>query len=109
MIGFKEIQNFLVERGVPLTDIGVNDFGVKRGDAFLLCDLLQEASLLILGGDVYCLKEDVIEITYDNWFFCQYEDENYEDYKKRAFTESKIFIEKYLPVRGDILFNIIFS
>lgn len=109
MIEFKEIQTFLVEKGVSLHEIGVNDFSLRREDALLLCALLEKASLPILGGDVYHLNQGTIEITYDNWFFSQHEGEKYENYKKRTVVESKVFIEKYMPTKDNILFNIVFG
>jgi len=54
--------------GVVLDNLGVKEVAWDFFDVMKVIDILKQKRYTILGGDVYKMKDDKIEITYDNWY-----------------------------------------
>lgn len=51
-----------------LQHLGINNSAWNYHDVISVIDYLAEHGYIILGGDVYLIKGDTIESTYDSWY-----------------------------------------
>ena len=93
-------KNYLKEKGVSLSDIGLQERALTRSDALGVIPLLKEGVSPILGGDVYFRIESKIEVAYANWYSNKKVGENSEDFFVRSLAEAAKYIENF-PHRAD--------
>jgi hypothetical protein len=86
--------SFVKERGRPLSEInpGSNEVALTIEDALSAIELLQEAKLAILGGDILLDESGKLVYTYENWYCEKIADENDVDYINRSCLYSKSYI-----------------
>ncbi|EAE1292737.1 hypothetical protein EP33_04425 [Listeria monocytogenes] len=78
--------------------VGVNEVAWHYSDVVQVINILTRNGYIILGGDVYQLLNNSIEVTYDNWYF------NAEDNEEGIrLSEEKIkdYIESYYERFGE--------
>ena len=93
-------------RGIDLEDsIGVKEVAWEFEDIIQIISYLIENDYTILGGDVYKLVKDVIEITYDNWYINV--SENY-DIKYESQEKALHYVTEYNKKNGsNYLYSIV--
>lgn len=90
-----EILNSIIETdGIDLSDTGINCYAFKADAALKAIEMLREASIKILGGDVLKGTADEYELTYDNWY---YEGSDVD----KSCDEAKNYITNYHARNGD--------
>lgn len=61
----------------------------------------------VLGGDVYAVKNDIIESNYDNWYCNLDAAESDSDFVGRSITVAWNYITNYHASEGVVLFAIV--
>lgn len=100
----KIINAFFEKRGHDISNLkGIDDSistilnrkVLNKKEALKALELYYSLNLPILGGDVFYLKADKIDWTYDNWYIIRKKNEKEEDFLKRSLEESVKYIEDY--------------
>lgn len=58
----------IVDSSFSLRELGINNVAWDYKHIFEVIEYLTQQNYVILGGDVYRIKEDTIEITSDSWY-----------------------------------------
>ena len=58
-------------------------------------DISEYYSLKNLGGDVYSMKNSIIEYSDDNWYYNRTPDESYYDYVQNSCNKSESYIRTF--------------
>jgi hypothetical protein len=90
-----EYAQLLKTRGVPLRELGIADIALERADALSAVELLQRASIPILGGDVYFRRQNGIEMAYANWHSDPQPEEDRRLFAKRSGFEAAEYIRSF--------------
>ncbi|MDT0017164.1 Imm40 family immunity protein [Listeria swaminathanii] len=83
--------------------LGVNEVAWYYSDVAQVINILTRNGYIILGGDVYQLLNNSIEVTYDNWYFNA---EDNEEGIRLSEEKTKDYIESYYERFGE---NFIYS
>jgi hypothetical protein len=94
-----EIPIDLLKNSISLEELGIYELAWKRESAIKVIDNLFNNEYLILGGDVYSIKQEV-NLTYDNWFIVH---EGQDMDKFATYTKQKAvkYINDYYNLNGD--------
>lgn len=84
----KSVLDFIKKRAIDLTEMGVNNFALKKSDALKLIEKFKEANILLYGGDFIINKDGKMEYNYVNW-------STNDDDIDYNLEYAKKFIEKY--------------
>ena len=90
--------------GVPLTEIGVENWALMKVQALQALDKLEEIKVAILGGDVLSVKNNRIQYNYDNWYCNIEEHESDEDFIIRSLDVARKYICNYQCQGEEIVF-----
>jgi hypothetical protein len=93
-------ENFLSAKGVSLDDLGLRDIALRCDDAIAAINFLRDEKVAILGGDVYFLREDRVELAYANWYVSKNSGESFEEFSLRSLKETEMYINGF-PECGD--------
>lgn len=93
--------------GRSLTDVGVRNWALSRGEALAALAKLAEIEIAVLGGDVYSNIGRSLETNYDNWYCNRDELEPDSAYLKRSIAVAKDYITNYKAPEGSVLFAIV--
>lgn len=91
------ISNFpeeLRRKAVPLTSPETGEVAWSFQDVFTVVNLLGQADLAILGGDVMLNTNGELRYTYDNWS-TEKNELSWENYVKQSIEKTIQYIEKY--------------
>lgn len=83
--------------------VGVNEVAWHYSDVVQVINILTRNGYIILGGDVYQLLNNSIEVTYDNWYINA---EDNEEGIRLSEEKTKDYIESYYERFGE---NFIYS
>ena len=86
----KRIEEYSVLKGVPLKHLGINEYAWKYDDAMVLIDMLKDANIPVLGGDVYTVKDGAIRSTYHSWYV-----NNPQEIMSESWNRAKEYIKQY--------------
>jgi len=96
MIWNHELDSIL-NKGVPLQDLGINNWALDRGQSLSALEELEQAGVAILGGDVYELIEGKLSSNGDSWY-CECSDgEQKSQFAVRSIKRARQFILSYRP------------
>ena len=101
------IEQNNIERYYSLESLGGYGFAFPKEEALKVVSALKENFYDILGGDVYILEEEGINLTYENWTCDQEDDENPYDYLKRSSNMAIQFIRERNEY-DNYLYNFVF-
>ena len=87
--------NELVSEGLSLRDLGSHEIGFTREIALKLLERLKDIQDVVLGGDVYLLKDGKLSVTYDNWYYLRANEESDDEYVANSIVKARKFIEAY--------------
>ncbi|EAD5867980.1 hypothetical protein OPJ22_002184 [Listeria innocua] len=83
--------------------LGVNEVAWHYSDIVQVINILTRNGYIILGGDVYQLLNDSIEVTYDNWYINA---EKNKEGIRLSEKKAKDYLESYYERFGE---NFIYS
>ena len=102
-----EYQRLIEKRGISLQCFGIADVALSRTDAMLAVNLLQNAAIPILGGDVYFKTETGIEVAYANWHSDPADGEDRNSFVIRSCLDTKNYIEKFPSTEAAPIFALV--
>lgn len=88
--------------GYSLSDAGVDGYAFERTIAIKAISILAENHVPILGGDVYLLSKEGLNLTYDNWHIDKNPEESKYSYAIRSAQQSHHYIKNYKEADGAI-------
>lgn len=103
------IRKKITENVISLENFGLHDLTWNKKDALELLKNLMSDDIAVLGGDVYILKKDSVEPTYDNWHCDRKDNETKHDFNIRSKNESIRYIESYGCACESTIFSIVFT
>lgn len=83
-----------INEAISLSVIGINEYAWDFGCIVEIISILRRKKIPILGGDVFIIKNGIINTTYDSWYFNAKTDCDYEDSYNKAINFIQIFEEK---------------
>ena len=91
-------MNFLIKHGRPLSEInpGSDEIALNLDNTLQAIELLQEAQLPILGGDILSDDSGKLIYTYENWYCEKLEHENHNEYCLRSYNTTKIYLNNII-------------
>jgi hypothetical protein len=105
MTASNEFEDLLKNAGISLAMPGLKDVGLLREDALRAVEILRDAKLPILGGDVYFRRKDRIEIAYANWYANSKPSEDRETYIRRSWDTTEAYLRNFTePSDAEALF-----
>jgi len=104
-----EFEELLKRLGVSLQNPGVSEVGLARADALRAVELLRDAKIAILGGDVYLRQQDRVRPWFpNNWTVNPSLGEDRHAYLRRSWERAEAYIKEFPhPVDGEPLFVIV--
>ncbi len=98
----------ILDRGIYLGTIGIDDFAWKWQDALLVIEYLSLKKTFILGGDVYAPRANRIRPIGDGWYATKSGYLPTFDEIENSRTKGLEYINKYVERNGDdFLFAIV--
>lgn len=93
------VPQMIYSKGIDLHDsVGVNEIAWYFSDALEVIQFLRLNNFVILGGDVYKMGKEGIEVTFDNWYFDKSCGENQ---LNESAEKAKSYISNYHARNGD--------
>ena len=102
-----EYNELLKSRGIPLRELGIADVALGRTDVLSAIELLRNASIPVLGGDVYFKRLGRIELAYANWHSDPEQGEDRQRFVSRSCFETENYIKSFPPSDAEPLFALV--
>jgi hypothetical protein len=103
-----EFDEFLTKSGISLASLDIDDTGLLRSDALKAVEILRQAKLAILGGDVYFRRGDQITIACANWHTQRKPSEDRESYLRRSWEKTEMYLKSFRePSDAEVLFSMV--
>lgn len=93
----QNIEN-INKRGIDLRDLGIDAYAYDYSVIPDLLDNLKANNQIILGGDVFCYKNDQLTHTYDNW---HYEKQDPTSDCSKSILQTEKYIKHYVKNHGE--------
>lgn len=98
----------LLEKAFDLYELGNHTFAWKREHVFEVMNYLCSNDFVILGGDVYMLGDNILQVTVDSWY-CDYDSpknwpqftEKWPQFIDKGKTASVLYIDAYHLRNGE--------
>lgn len=91
----------LIQGSESLESLGIYELAWERNNAIKVIEFLSDCNYAILGGDVYSIKNGILNSTYDSWFSKPNKNKTWEDYVKKSKNESLEYINRFFLLNGD--------
>lgn len=98
-----EYNDFTKEHGHSLISTGIEGCGFKKATALMAVSILVRNHVPILGGDVFRLVNEQLELTYDNWYIERLPGEMEDSYVARCGKISENYINSYEEPDGSTI------
>ena len=100
-------QEDLLTDSYDLESLGIHELGWKMPEILKVIEFVSQKNFTILGGDVYKINKNLLEITYDSWYIKNINDEDLiSKSKERAIN----YINQYSKNNGsEFVYTIIFQ
>lgn len=102
-----EYRSLLMSRGISLQCFGLTEIALSRDDAIVAVSLLRNASIPILGGDVYFKTVTGIESAYANWHSDPMEGEDRDCFVSRSCVETTDYIKGFPSTEATPIFVLV--
>ena len=89
------IQDNDISEYYSLMDLGIEGYAFPYQEALKIVQTCKLLAIPILGGDVYSMKNSIIEYSDDNWYYNRTPDESYYDYVQNSCNKSESYIRTY--------------
>ncbi|MDO4477367.1 MAG: Imm40 family immunity protein [Clostridia bacterium] len=86
------IPKEMFKEGVDLSKIGINEYAWGRQKIESIVKILSTQKIVILGGDVYKVRNNNIETTYDSWYI---DNDGSKDIYLKSYVVTLNYIDKY--------------
>jgi len=94
-------EHLLNSKGLPLVELlGIHEVALMREDALAAVELLRNASIPILGGDLYLKRGTSVESASTNWSTTCMPGESEEHYLIRSWENTEKFIKELPQLNG---------
>lgn len=93
--GMYAYEKFLLQHGQPLEVLATNGRALSRADALRAVDLLEEARVPVLGGQVFFSKDAIFERAPAGWYAELPKGQSYEQFVSRTCIEGRAYISKF--------------
>lgn len=90
----------ILSAGRSLEDVGVRNWGLTREDALFALERLRKTGVAVLGGDVYKVTRNGVDLSYDNWLCAKSAGESEVDFLVRSIDKAKNYISSYRSERS---------
>ena len=101
-------EAFLEEHGQSLKKIGINGVALTKERALKALELLEHLTIPVLGGDVMRLEGELVQLTYDNWYYQRPESLSHHMYVSQSIAFTRDWILAFPEAAsGTYLFQII--
>jgi hypothetical protein len=101
----KEIDSVL-SVGRHLENIGVRNWALGRDAALTALEQLRTLGVPVLGGDVYTVRGDDVELSYDSWY-CNQDGKADREFVEQSIAKASNYIGNYRSTSGEVLFAIV--
>ena len=91
----KILTKELLKDAYHLESIGINEYAWKIDEVMQVIDYLKNNRFLILGGDVYGINNNTIQITGDSWYINKNDYESIEESFQASIVLAINYIKKY--------------
>ena len=99
----------MVKKSISLKNIGMNELAWYGKDAIKAIEYLSNNGTLILGGDVYIISEQKINLTYDNWYYIPVETRTHQENIDAAKEKAVSYIQHFMYKNGnDYLYSVVY-
>jgi hypothetical protein len=88
-------DQLLASRGVSLQQLGLADRALRHADALIAVEIVRQLRLPILGGDVYLVCDQRVELAYANWSCNPRDGEDGAYYVTRSCDEARRYIAAF--------------
>jgi hypothetical protein len=100
--------SFLIQNGIPLRNLSIEELALRRADAISAIALINNANAPILGGDVYFSKNHINKPAYANWYSEFRLGEDIRQFSNRSCLEALKFINAFPDsTEGETLFVLV--
>lgn len=96
-----QLPILLKSLAISLEDLGIEDLAWKWEDIHHVIEFLTQNGFAILGGDVYIIKNNQKEATYDSWYIDKEPGKSWSDYVDECKKVTIDYINKYHAKNGD--------
>lgn len=102
----KQIDSILCT-GRSLSALGVRNWALDRLGALSALDEFCVLGVAVAGGDVYKLKGEILELTYDNWYCDRSINEDILEYVDRSIAAARRYILEYPASETEYFFALV--
>lgn len=81
--------------GRSLEDIGVRNWALTREQTLIALDQFGAEGIAILGGDVYEIQREGLQLNYDNWYCDRKDSESESSFVYRSIAKAREYITNY--------------
>ena len=92
------IQDNDISEYYSLKHLGIEGYAFPDHEALKIVQLCKLLLIPILGGDVYCLNDSIIEGLDDNWYYDRTPSESYYNYVQNSCNKSESYINSPLNI-----------
>jgi hypothetical protein len=96
----KDYQKMLVEKGIVLSELGLQDVALRKADALQAIKLLQIDSVPVLGGDAYYRENSKNSVAYANWYCEPIVGEDIRVFSSRSCAKATDYISQFPDLAG---------
>jgi len=105
-----DLPNKFYENAISLSEFEISGFAWKWEYVNILLNYLNSNNYAILGGDVYKLENDQIDIAYDSWFCNKKDNMSWEFYVDESNKRAMEYINNYYERNGnDYCYSLVIS
>lgn len=87
--------DLILKDGLSLESLGIKNWALGRSEAIDAVSKLVECGIPTLGCDVYLLRDEKVEQTYDSWYCNRLLDEPEIDFAKRSAEAAIKYMKRY--------------
>lgn len=95
---YKELPLDILKKGYSLEQLGIGEIAWRKDEIISIIKILNKNNIPVLGGDVYKIINDKIEITYDNWYM---NNDGNSDFVERSLIKVVSYIGEYESANGN--------
>lgn len=77
--------NTLIQKSKSLEGLGVSGVAWGLKDIYKVLDFCKENKIGILGGDVFKIRNDSIELLYENWYLNKSENAEFDEFVEESY------------------------
>jgi peptide subunit release factor 1 (eRF1) len=95
------------ERGISLESLGISDRALSLEDALAMVAFKARDGIPVLGGDVYRVSHEQLEMTKENWHCDQAPNEPVEQFVARSGQVATAFLKSFQKKGNEYFFTVV--